>query len=225
MLDEDPDDKRLLFRRATTLQDGPDGLAYEAAARESIRWFPREPTAYWELGNWYGLQEREDLSRQLYQQAAKMLPKEFDVQSYTKQTDGDSSGSETPRASDSSTKELPTEKDALLDLIWNTDDSRRAKALAHVLEMESRGNLLWHERARVLSCRLLIPDDPEPSSVNPEELLPDQVPSAPHWFVGAVCDLLTSISLRSRLPMPLEIGSSSKSLTIKSILTYGFKKS
>jgi len=186
LLAEDPDDKRLLFGRATAIQDGPDGLAYELAAREAIHWFPREPGTYHQLGGWYEAQERADLTEQLLSEAKQMLPEVFD-----KEDTDDSATTQTDTAL-TETESLPSEKDELLDLIWSGSDKRRPAALSCLLQMEAGGHLSWYQRSRLLSCRLLFPDLPSDRSVDAISILPDHAPGAAHWFVGAVCNQITS---------------------------------
>ena len=67
LIREFPDSTQSKMTRAEILREGPDGMAYEKAAREAIRLFPREPFAYQLLSDWYLSQERTDLARKILQ--------------------------------------------------------------------------------------------------------------------------------------------------------------
>jgi len=195
LLAEDPDDKRLLFGRAAAMQDGPDGLAYERAANEAIRWFPRDPNIYSELGNWYQSQERNDLAQQLHDKARLMLPEEFvgdQTNSDGKNATRDDAAANDSESIDKDDDNVPTDNDELLNLIWDRNDKRRTEALRRILQFETEAKLQWHQRARLLSCRLLIPDQEGDRTIDADALLPEQTSGAVHWFVRAVCQSITN---------------------------------
>lgn len=77
LLKNDPEDKRLLWGRATALLDGPDGKAYEASVREHLRWYPRDPKGYLALLQWYSAQGRSDLTDAVLAEAHELLPDVF----------------------------------------------------------------------------------------------------------------------------------------------------
>ncbi len=78
LLADDRDAKYLLLGRAVALLDGPDGKAYEAAAKECLHWFPRDPTTYGQLMQWYESQVRPDLQQATLAKARKWMPDIFD---------------------------------------------------------------------------------------------------------------------------------------------------
>jgi tetratricopeptide (TPR) repeat protein len=192
LLAEDPSDKGLLLNRAALLQDGPDGRAYEAAAREALRWFPRFPGAYFSMLNWYEAQGRKDLHEALLEKARAMLPDIF-----TK-PDPASAGDQPPTEP---TDALPDSKPEVLDLVWKLSDPRREAALAQAIQWQEAGQLHWHEVARLVACRLLVADRQDAELTDADQILPDPPPGAPHWFAAAVCDLVTEYkpSIRTAL--------------------------
>lgn len=58
---------------AEVFEDGPDGLEFEAALRDCIKWFPRSPYYYHRLANWYMTQSRPDLAGALLRQARELM--------------------------------------------------------------------------------------------------------------------------------------------------------
>ena len=52
----------LKFSRAQLMKDSPNGLEYEQALRECIRFLPRNTWAYEQLSDWYSIQGRNDLA-------------------------------------------------------------------------------------------------------------------------------------------------------------------
>jgi tetratricopeptide (TPR) repeat protein len=186
LLAEDPDDKRLLVGRALALQEGPDGAAYEQAVREAIRWFPRDPRGYFDLMSWYRIQRRDDLADELLEEAKRMAPDVFD------QEDEGESAKKEEQGDENTHVPLPEDKDALVEFLWSGNPDQRPAALSNLLELEQEGQLKWYQRARVLSYRLLVPDDPDANEIDAAALLPDEAPGAAHWFVLAVCEPLTA---------------------------------
>lgn len=189
LLAQDPDDKQLFWGRASALRDGPDGKAYEEAARQAVRWFPRNAVGYSDLMDWYRFQGRHDLADALLLDARRLLPDVF--------VEGPAPGSESQnspaKSSDEPVKpDLPTDKQEILNLVWSPEDPRRTAALRRALEMQEAGQLHWFEAAKLLACRLLIPEGESHQVIEPEKLLPKNPPGHPHWFARVVTDVLTS---------------------------------
>ena len=198
---DDPNNRFMLLSKITVLKDGPDGRLYEQTCREAIRWFPRYPGTYMELLQWYGYQGREDLQDDIIADARRMLPdifsdpesEETDAEEKPATAD-DAAKEQADNSSDENsqndtTSELPTEKHELLDLVWQVSDDRRDAALQKLLELQTAGSLQWHESARLLTCRLMLPDQKDGEQNSPAELLPNNPPGAAHWFVQTVCDV------------------------------------
>lgn len=219
MIEEDPDDKRLLWGRATTLADGPDGKAYEAAMLEYLRWRPRSESAYSQLMQWYRYQGREDLAEQMAAEAERLMP-ELRAESPPAE-----SAATTPAATDAAAEEpvvaelvaaepvvaelvasasaqgeaaqgeadqaLPDDKGALLNLALRRGATQRGAAIAKLEALESSGELAWHERAALVAARMLV-DGEEPSVDELSRWLPDPTPGAPQWFAGRVAELLSN---------------------------------
>ncbi len=208
LLAQDPDEKGLLFSRANALQEGPDGRAYEAAAREAIKWFPRMPAAYSRMLNWYLVQGRRDLHDRLLAEARRMLPDCFppeEEQTENSERAGPGENAEAPGSAEmpepsdgaevdaqaSPEFPLPEDKSELLTLVWQLSDLRRAAALQRAVELQESGHLRWYEVARLTACRLLVPDRPDQEAIAAKELLPENPPGAVAWFADLLCDVLT----------------------------------
>jgi len=186
LLAEDSEDKHLLYGRAAALRDGPDGAAFEQAARETLHWFPRSPDAHLDLMYWFRMQLRPDLEEQAKQQAEKLLPDIFGEPEEEK-------GDEPSETTDSEgVPPLPDDKDQLIEIIWNLFDPRREEALQKIKQLHASGELTWYQTARWVSCRLAMPDKLDGQPNDPQQVLPAKVPGSPAWFARAVCDSLTS---------------------------------
>lgn len=107
-----PYSNELKIARATLLADSADGLEYESALRECIRFFPRNPWAYDQLSSWYGSQNRTDLAAECLK-AGRELIGEQELATNEWETDywnelagkpKDSNDSKNNSASDSKTK-------------------------------------------------------------------------------------------------------------------------
>ena len=202
LLLEDPDDKRLMLGRVAALQEGLDGKAFEKASREAIRWFPRDPSGYQGLMTWYEIQGRHDLASLVQEEAHRLLPDTFrpvdDSAEPTEPSDAPevaetpSDGGQVPEG-----ENLPDDKNSLLNLVWSIEDPRRVAARLRALELEAEGQLLWHERARLLANRLLIGETKDEDPEDAKALLP-ATPSGPaHWFASVLCDILSRFEPRA----------------------------
>jgi tetratricopeptide (TPR) repeat protein len=182
LLNEDPSDKRLLRGRTMALQEGPDGKAFEAAAREYIKWFPRAPGAYITLMSWYQGQDREDLYSAVLDQARHMIPEVFDEPQEDTGEAPDDAGQ--PKLAEPSSSDM-------LQILWQPAHADRRATLEKVLQLENEGHFQWYERAQIAAVRLLIPepswngDEPDVASV-----LPDPPPGVPQWFAQEFLDQL-----------------------------------
>lgn len=215
LVQENADDKRLLWTLATTLMDGPDGAECEAAVREHLRWYPRDAIAYMALMRWYNVQERPDLIEVVLAEARTLLPdvwsknqesvdanetaKLADEQSTTTESTfadpGASANSVTPpeTATLAETAPLPESVQEILDIAWDNADPRNAAAIEKAIQLESEGQLTWDDRARLLARRLIPFPGASPLSVaSIRTLLPDSTPGSAHWFAITVADLVTS---------------------------------
>jgi tetratricopeptide (TPR) repeat protein len=208
LLEDDPDDKTLLWGRAGALMDGPDGKAYAAAARDCIHWFPRDPRGYGELIQWYQMQGRGDLADTVLTEGRELLPEIFAREEETEDAADSSDQSDRSNRSDltavpeadtnestdpkQANPELPEAKEELLNLIWTPEDPRRPAALERLAQLEQDGQLPWFERASVLANRLLAgADNNSPTESEVNDLLPLPTPGAAHWFTNVVADYLT----------------------------------
>jgi len=191
LLQDDPDEKGLLWGRASALLDGPDGKAYERAARECIRWYPRDPRLYSDLMHWYRTQGRHDAADALLEEGRKLLPDVFPPADGEEGTDLPADEAKDP--SEAEKRELPDEKEELLKLVWTPDDARRPEAQQRLAELERDGHLQWFERASLLANRLLDVTENDGRTISEiQELLPRSTPGAAHWFANTVADVLTS---------------------------------
>ena len=68
LIQEDADALSLKMVELNLLTESPDGLEYEAAAKEALRFFPRDPELVLRLADWYDHQGRDDLSGPLLRQ-------------------------------------------------------------------------------------------------------------------------------------------------------------
>lgn len=201
LLADDPNDKYLLRGRASALLDGPDGKAFEEASRECMRWFPRDPSAYGQLMQWYDSQGRSDLSDATLKEARSLMPDIYPDAEEDYQPDASGIDPSTSAGSDSDLEvtadsQLPDEKDQLLALIWATGDPRRDRALKQAVKLASEHRLSWYEHTRVVAARVLVPEsdvDGTPA-VKPEECLPSEFSGAAHWFAEAVADTVTDFN-------------------------------
>ena len=180
---EDPESKRLLISRASILRKGLDGKAYEQAAMEGLRWFPRFPALYAQLMDWYGFQGRSDLHKKMLEKAQQMLPEEFPDPEKTE-------GGE-PKADDEA---VPEKKEDLLRVIWVKPESRREKALQVLLKMQNDGQLKWFESSALTANQLLMVDPEltaEQQEARVKELLPKNLPGCPQWYAEHLTGILT----------------------------------
>lgn len=216
IMQQDPDDKRLLLSRVRFLEDSPDGREFERACFDAMKWFPRSPGVYHSLLSWYQFQGRSDLHDRLLQQAREMLPDEFGEDQKaesTSQTAARSSDSSSEEASDSDdsggsidvvrdkekaevaeskvSQELPSEPAELMNLAWIDDSETGRAALEKLLKLQSNGSLHWYEQARLTALRLLKISSGSMRDIPPQEVLPDQPAGAAHWFVDLCLDVLT----------------------------------
>ena len=128
-------------------------------------------------------------------EARKMLPDVFD------ESDVQSTATTSTDDDETQSTELPEDKEDLLNLVWQTSDSRREIALTQALKLQQSGQLHWYESARLLACRLLISDRSGEELTDAQTILPGQPPGSAHWFAEAVCDVLTDFepSIRTAL--------------------------
>ncbi|OQW95343.1 MAG: hypothetical protein BWK77_07645, partial [Verrucomicrobia bacterium A1] len=68
-----PDALALKAVLAGVRMDDPDGLSYEDAWKDYLRFFPRDPAAYAALANWCLAQDREDLARGIFAEGRPLL--------------------------------------------------------------------------------------------------------------------------------------------------------
>lgn len=201
---EDPHDRRLLWGLAQALQDGPEGLRYEAAARELVQWFPREPDSYLALSNWFGHQGREDLSEAVLAPGRLLLEGELPAalgepgKAAPPGHDGVDPGTE-PEAA-------PPAKEEWMRRLW-VEPAQRGPALAALLETEEAGSLEWQERAQLLAWRLLHEARPGEaiSASRAVEILPESLPGAPHWFLTTLSSAVTGQSVVLQPPVAAAI--------------------
>lgn len=181
----DPDERRLLWNRLQALREGPDGKLFEAAAKEYLKWFPRDPRGYDELIAWYDAQHREDLSKEFLEQGRQLL--EDHVQDPEQQ----------PSTDDVlENGELPKDKEELFQLIWNNDASLRSQAFEALQHQEDAGSLQWYDRARLTANRIVYWE--KVTELNEEDsrrLFPVPTPGPSHWFANAVTGVLSQCDL------------------------------
>ncbi len=194
LLADDPDDRRLLWGRAEALRDGPDGRKFQEATLEALHWFPRAPQLYSMLLDWYQLQGRQDLFAALLDQASTLLPDIFQKQPDGPAAEEPQAQTETAQQAETNghpAEALPEDKTELLELVWRLSDARRSAAVRQAVALDQQGQLHWYESARLLSCRLLVADEPDGQPNDPHALLPEHPPGAAHWYAQLVCDTLT----------------------------------
>ncbi|MEP3481697.1 MAG: tetratricopeptide repeat protein [Fuerstiella sp.] len=216
LLAEDPDNKYLLISRSEILVDGPDGKAYEAAALEALKWFPRSPDVYMQLMNWYDSQKRNDLLENILQRGRDALPdvfskpeKEAAVSGSGDQDSGDHSSTSSATAVAeveglSDDFQLPEDDVDLLEIVWQPSHEARERALQEAIRREAAGELPWHVVARLVAVRLLVPDKKGDELPPPADVLPKNPPGAAHWFVNAVYDSVSVVEPSIALAKDLE---------------------
>ncbi len=191
LLETDSDDKSLLWGKAIALYDGPDGKAFEQAAREYMHWYPRDPRAYSTLIQWYRHQARAELADELAAAGNALLDNMFPLTETINQELVETSGKvasqeNSPQADDP----LPEDKEQLLSLYGQGVQPRRAEILERLLQLEKEGALLWYERASLLAARLTIGLSPGSTEKQIQKLLPTSTPGAAHWFASHVTELV-----------------------------------
>ena len=188
LAEDDPNSKHLLLTRASILRNSPDGRAFEEAVEEGLKWFPRQPTLYSQLLDWYVFQGRKDLFDQTYAVAQAMLPGEFperDEESSEKEQD----------------ESLPEKKEDLLRVIWTKPESRRNKALKLLLNMQQEGQLKWYESSALTANQLFFLDSELTAEEQESEirgLLPDKPPGCIHWYAEHLAGMLTEENCDAR---------------------------
>lgn len=134
--------------------DDPDGLAYESAWREYLRFFPRDPAAYTALAHWYLAQDREDMARAVFGEARRLLdttelaPAVFESPG---RTNAPPPVPVTPAGGDADPEVLLAE--AARDL----DEGRRPvewPAIRRLQELAGVRTLAWHQSVRLLALRI-----------------------------------------------------------------------
>ncbi len=195
LLATDPSDKYLMSGKAFALLSGPDGRAFESTARQCTQWFPRDPTMYTHLMDWYSSQDRSDMESVVLDEARKWMPDIFtdEDESSDQPSESNSGDTNTDVTGDSP---LPENKEDLLALVWQTRDPRRNRALFEALKMAGENKLHWYEHARVVAARVLVPEtDAEGKpKVKPDECLPLDFTGAPHWFAEIVTESVTELN-------------------------------
>ena len=71
-----PDSPEYFYDFVNVLVDGPDGAQYENALKNCVKYFPRDPIGYEELGKWYWLQQRNDLAKSIMSEGRKLIGEE-----------------------------------------------------------------------------------------------------------------------------------------------------
>lgn len=191
LMREHPDETPLLWTFAGIAQDGPDGLEYEQALRNYLKWYPRQPAAYERLLDWYRDQEREDLAQDLLAEAQRLLPEAFPP------TSTQSEGSAQPAASPAP-EPLPSrhEHEALVDLAWDTTDPRHKQAVELLHELQQAKQLDWYQSARLLACAAVNGlREGEEALAAFNRLTPDQPPGLAAWTVDVVLAIATQHTL------------------------------
>ncbi|MEM7313873.1 MAG: tetratricopeptide repeat protein, partial [Planctomycetota bacterium] len=143
-----PDERRILWGRVNVRREGPDGFAYESALRDHLRWFPRDMTAYSSLGYWFAVQGRGDLAHAVMDEAEALMPENFEDDSPSDKDEKESKPkvtAETP---------LPENTPELLDILWETEDPRRDKAIRRLMSRKSAGQLKWAEHSQFTAVEI-----------------------------------------------------------------------
>lgn len=182
----DNDRRQVIWARATALRECPDGKEYELAMRRAIDFYPRDPSLYSTLMEWYNFQGADDLEQNLRKVARERMPDIFTDESPSPAPGEPLDGEK------ASLQALPTDKAALVSLSWNKSDPRRSAAIAKLVELDRDGQLQWHDAARLLACRLLDLSADDTSGLSPTSLLPAKPSGPAPWFAGFLCDILTS---------------------------------
>jgi len=192
LLENEPDNKSLLWGKAIALLDGPDGKNFERVTQEYLHWFPRDPRGYSELINWYHQQGRKDLADALIATGNALLDNLFAEPEHDP-----ASPSQEPADSP-----LPADKEQLLTIFGTSNHPQKSAALEQLLQYEADGQLLWHERSQLLAMRLTA--DVESSAigeVDARALLPCPTPGAAHWFANHVTELVEQNSPTIRIAL------------------------
>ena len=206
-----PHEHSLIYGRVHVRQNGPDGKAYESALRDHLHWYPRDMRGYSSLAHWYSSQGRSDLVDKALDEAKAIMPELFQEQD--KQENDDPSAttpsnngkdSEKSEPTDSQTKAdeltkdspLPEENLELLDIVWNSEDPRSARAVAELKEREASDELKWAEHAQWVAAQLVMGNGiKQPLVETVKEILPATPKGPIYWYVHLVLDYMSHYSI------------------------------
>lgn len=154
-----PDAHELKGMLAEVLCADPDGRRYEAACREVLRYFPRDPAVYVTLINWYLAQEREDLARALLEEGRRLLGMdELPLAAFerTPATPAPPESKPPSESGEASGEELLKEAGADL-AAGRAGRPDEWPSVRRLLEYARAGRLPWEQEVRTLALRLLWP--------------------------------------------------------------------
>ena len=191
MISDYPQEKRILWGRVNVRRDGPDGLSFEEAIRDHLRWFPRDYRGYQQLAYWYSMQGREDLADGVMDEAHVLMP-ERKPESETEEKETQEESQEEQQTTD----ELPTNHRQLLDIVWDREHAQRKVAYEVVQQAFSDGKLTWGHHSEFAT--FLVTTGLEDKPLSPDEaekILPAPTPGPTYWYVNGVLESVSRMNL------------------------------
>jgi tetratricopeptide (TPR) repeat protein len=198
---------------AHILRDGADGLEYEAALKDCIRYLPRCPEGYNQLAGWYMMQQREDLACKVLGEGRELIGAE-ELPLWDFEHDDDAPAAESEESADSASagrgknellSELPKAVLEGAPAVKPLDIDE----LRELVDMRETGKLTWFESSFVLAMyiRALVRSTaPELQASFPErlqELLPDQMQGPTALAIDHALDTMEPLELPRSAAGPL----------------------
>ena len=159
-------------------RDGPDGMAFEEAIRDHLRWFPRDYRAYQQLAYWFSMQGRDDLADEVMNEAHVLMPERKPSEDEPEAKDLE----EKPESTAEHEGELPTNHRQLLDIVWDREHAQRKEAYEVLLQTVADGKLKWGHHSEFVTFQVTTGLEDKP--VTPAEaakILPVPTPGPTYW--------------------------------------------
>lgn len=195
MIEQFPDERRLLWAKVVARQDGPDGRALESALQAYLRWHPRDIKAWSGLASWYSSQKRNDLYDATMAQARELMPESFDAPQVDRSSSENNDASpDQPTAQ--MTDPLPAQRASLLQLAWTTSAPQHDAAVEELTRLESADRLSWLDHADFLVARIIASYKNGISTLDDvASLLPSSPPGPCYRYVESVLEIASGYSL------------------------------
>jgi tetratricopeptide (TPR) repeat protein len=159
VLDKHPDRHLLRLELAHILLEGADGLEFEAALKDCVRYLPRCPEGYNQLAGWYMMQQREDLARKVLAEGRALIGAE-ELPLWDFEQDQDNEAGEAAAESAESATSDRKKSELLSELPTAVMDGPAPatpldiEALRQLVEMREAGMLTWFESSFVLAMHV-----------------------------------------------------------------------